>query len=111
MLLDVTRVLVTFEGVPLQRGPDDPRPLTLQKVFVEALLGVSQADANISGEEKLKRFLLAKLIYSTTTGPIELSSDQVAFALKLVDRSWGTLVVGLVREYISSLTDEAKQPV
>lgn len=60
MKIDVTQTLLALNGEKL-RG-DDGQPVTLRSVCINALMTTLEADGNLTGEDKLAAYTLAKQI-------------------------------------------------
>ncbi|MGU3661122.1 hypothetical protein [Methylobacterium fujisawaense] len=68
--------------------------LTIGKAIVAALINVYPDEQSVSGEEKMRRFVLAQRIALGTD--IDLTAEDTALAKKMVAKCYGTLVVGRV---------------
>jgi hypothetical protein len=88
MIIDFTKVLKTMEGEPLKDGIED---LTLKSVCVNGLLATMQNDQP-SGEEKLKRYLLATQI--NNDDEVDVSAEDISLIKKMVGMSFPTIVAG-----------------
>lgn len=66
--------------------------LTLKATAVNSLMFSHEADKTTSGEEKLKRYLLATRI--NAGGMVEVSSEEISLLKMLIGRTYPTLVVG-----------------
>jgi hypothetical protein len=91
MKVDFSQQIKGLDGVALKG--EDGKELTLATVCTNAVLANFQDEANLSGEEKVKRYDLALAIYSSTE-PLDLKSEDVALIKKLVAKMFGALVVG-----------------
>ncbi len=69
----------------------DGNPAVLKGVIVDALMAVFQDEPNLSGEEKMKRFLLAEKVYN---GVGEYSAEEVALMKKLIGKAYTPIIVG-----------------
>lgn len=93
--------MTVFMGVGLKDLNDreipgsDGNPATVRGVVMDALVAAYQDEAQLSGEEKLKRWELAMKI-KNATDPTELSAEEISLAKKLVGKAYGALVVGQV---------------
>ena len=110
MKIDFTQELKTIEGDTLQRQKVNRREnkieeidATLKWAAVEALLTVDPK-AEISGEEKAKRYEIA-LKVQEATGPIEISVDDAALIKKLCDQHFTPLIVGQTRRLLDPKGD------
>ncbi len=94
-LYDVSTILVDMSNKPLERND---APITMRDVFVE-ILTLNDPNAVLSGQEKLKRFLLAKEIYSTEES-IVLSIEDAAKIKELVGQYSSIIIVGQVFAFL-----------
>ena len=91
MQIDVTQELKTLSGAPIP--VDETRePFTLRAVCVNVLLGQAADERGITGEEKFKRYELARKIYNEDKP--ELSVEDLALLKKLIGAGYAPLVVG-----------------
>jgi len=103
MKIDFTKVLLDLEEKPIlepevkEGKVSGSRPLTLKSVCLNSLMGQFEDEKGLSGEEKIKRFLLAKKI---NEGGEELKSEEIAEIKKLVSKAYATLIVGRVFEIL-----------
>lgn len=72
------------------------KPVILSGICINALLSVNQ-QANVSGEEKLKRYQLA---IKVKNGKGEVSAEEISLIKKLVGEVFSPLVVGQVWEML-----------
>lgn len=79
----------TFAGQPIVQ---DGEPLTLQRVAVNALLSQAEDEANLSGEEKFKRYKLASRIHAEPA--VEVSAEEVALLKRLIGKLYLPIIVG-----------------
>lgn len=70
-------------------------PATIRGVCIEALLVSYTDEVNLTGEEKLARWLLATKL-KVTSKEVELTVEEIAKIKKLVGKAFGPLVVGQV---------------
>jgi len=91
MNIDLTTVMLDIDGKLLKKGKDD---LTLKTVIISALLQLSVDEKNLSIDEKLKRYDLALRIQKSDA--ISLESDDIVLIKKLVNKIYGTIIVGQV---------------
>jgi len=87
--LDFTAVLTDLDNAPLVT---DQIPLTLSKIATTALLTPFQDEQNVSGEEKVRRFLLATKVREATD--VQLTTEEVALIKKLIAKAYAPLIVG-----------------
>ena len=87
-MIDFSAVLTDLDGNPMKDGENDA---TLGRIATNALLLPYQDEQNLSGEDKLKRFMLA----GKARGPaVELTVEEIALAKRLIGKAYGPLVVG-----------------
>lgn len=75
------------------------KDITFKSLCVNLLAGLSKADENLSGEAKLKRFVLGQKIQKSDE-PIELGIDELKEIKDLVGKSQAPLVVGQVWNFL-----------
>lgn len=73
-------------------------PVTLSKICCEALMG-NKPNEEISGDEKLSRYILAMKIRQAK-GLCEVTADEIVKIKKLVGEFMKTLVVGAAFELL-----------
>lgn len=83
-------VLKDLNGADLKQSADEV--LTMKAVSITSLMGTHEADRNISGDEKLKRYLLAVKI--NAGGEVELTAEEIAQLKSLIGRAYGPIAVG-----------------
>ncbi|MBA7465156.1 hypothetical protein ES707_00318 [subsurface metagenome] len=116
MKIDFNYQFKTLDGKVIPERPDEEivdkdgkkttkkhPPFTLRKVCENVLL-MPEIDENgepkeISGEEKAKRYGLAKRIY-TGTGSVDLQVEDIALLKKLIGRHYPTLTSGQAWEIL-----------
>jgi hypothetical protein len=91
MMLDVSKVLVRFDGKPLMDVDDNGASVdaTVRRALVNALLAPNQKD---SGVQKIQKYELARRIY--TTDMVEVSAEEVVVLKKQVEELYPPLVCG-----------------
>jgi hypothetical protein len=77
--------------------------LSLKSVSVNSLMATFEADKNLSGDEKLKRYLLAVKINAGSE--VDLTAEEITLLKVLIGRSYPPLVVGQAYLYLEK--DEA----
>lgn len=92
MLKDFNVILKDMKGNDLTE-PDEA-PITLKAVAVNSLLAALPNDSP-SGEEKVKRFLLATKIQSGESG-VEVTPEDIVLIKRMVGQAMATLIVGQV---------------
>jgi hypothetical protein len=66
--------------------------LSMKTVAVNSLMATFEDDRNVSGDEKLNRYLLATRI--NAGGEVELNAEEILSLKKLIGRGYNALVVG-----------------
>lgn len=94
MKIDFRRVLQDLHNQPIAH---EGAPLTLRRAAVLCLMNNYPSDANIDGEEKLRRFSLATKIHSSED-VLDIPLDDVAYLKTLANRFFGTLVYARIVE-------------
>ena len=100
MKIDFTTPIQTLDGKPILNNPGN-QPATLKTITTDALLASFEDEKNITGEEKLKRYLLATRIYANPQN-IDLTVEETALIKKLIGKGFGPLIVGQAYEIIES---------
>ena len=107
MLIDFSKQILSLDGKPVKFGEND-KQATLGKVCIEALSLNHHDEQNLSGEEKMKRYLLARRIYAAAPD-IELKSEEIAELKKLTAKILGPIHLGPVWQYLEGeKVDEAQ---
>lgn len=88
MKIDVSKPLKNLAGLHLKDVDGD---MTLKVACVAALMGQYEGE-NLDGQEKFKRYELAKKIYAG--GEVELSVEEIAKIKPLIAKGFGPVVVG-----------------
>jgi hypothetical protein len=68
--------------------------VTLKSIVANALLGNYEDERNLQAEQKVKRYKLAHKV--TEGGEIEVDAEDTVLMRKLVNKAYGTLIVGQV---------------
>jgi len=95
MKMDFNLVLKGIDGKNI-KDPDTGEDLTLAIVAARALLGNYQDEKDLPGEEKMRRFLLAKRILETNKDEekAEFTIDEMALVKKLIAKAFPTIIAG-----------------
>lgn len=88
MKIDLNHVFATLDGEPVLKKGN--KPFTLKEACVQAL--TSMVDERASGEEKVRRAVLAEQIYKSN-GQVDFPVEDVALIKKLIGISGSPLVV------------------
>jgi len=93
MQLLLGKELLDLEGKAI---PSQPGKLaTVRGVCIEALLATYNDEAQLAGEEKLKRWELAVKI-KNAVDPVEITVEETSLIKLLVGKAYSPLVVGQV---------------
>lgn len=107
MLKRFDAVVMNLYGKPMTKGPDDKDLLTVADAIIEALGTPYEDERALSGEEKLKRYVLAERILSTGATPTEVSAENLALIKMVVAKRYPAFVVGFVFKYLEGKDSEA----
>jgi hypothetical protein len=91
--IDFATPLAQLDGQPFVAQDGKPITMTLATVAETALLASYQDEQNLSGEDKVKRFVLATKIHGAAKD-LPLTSDEVSLVKKLIGKSYNPLIVG-----------------
>ena len=101
--------VLDFEGKPIlqESSGDGPREirLTFRDVVRVAVTASPKGEVQTS-EEKEKVFRLGIKLFSKKLKEYDLTTDQVAFLTKQIDKFYGALVLGRWKQLIGDLKDE-----
>ncbi len=89
MTLDVTQVLVGLDGAAMMDGEN---AVTLRPICVNALMAVLEADKGMTGEDKVKIWVLAGKIQKEDK--LVLVAEDVALLKKRIGAAYGPAIVG-----------------
>lgn len=89
MQRDFNLVFKTFAGQPIAQ---DGEPITLKRVAVNALMSTFEDEANLSGEEKFKRYKLASRINDAAM--VDVSAEEVTLLKRLIGKLYTPIIVG-----------------
>ena len=92
----LNETLKDLRGNPFKYHEDE---LTMKSFIVEALL--HESNEEISGEEKLKRFNLAKTVYESER-IVDLKSEDIVLIKSQASKLWVTAVYGAGVEYLET---------
>lgn len=81
---------ITKEG--LEEFLKEQKPFQLKTVAINALMSTFEDEKNLSGEDKLSRYVLSCKIRSG--GECDLTVDEISIIKKLIGKAYGTLIVG-----------------
>ncbi len=73
---------------------------TLKYIVLEALQMIFNDEQGLSGEEKVKRWLLAVRIEATSEIDLDLTVEEIALIKRLVGKAYGPLIVGQTWEML-----------
>jgi hypothetical protein len=95
VVVHTKETLKDFAGLPLKDGDKE---ITNGAILVNALTMPRAGDENVSGEEKLKRYELARKLY--TSEVVDLTSEQVVTLRELVSKTYSVVVTGQILEWL-----------
>ncbi|HUX03155.1 MAG TPA: hypothetical protein VMY35_19510 [Phycisphaerae bacterium] len=90
MTLDVTQVLLGLDGEPLLDG--EKASITLRPICINALMATMETDKGLSGEDKVKIWVLAGKIQKEDR-PV-LVAEDVTLLKKRIGSAYGPAIVG-----------------
>jgi len=97
MKVDFSMVLTDLLGKPVLWGRSSDDHATLKHISVNALTDTLPSEvsgrAQVSGEEKFKKFKLASKI-SDADGPVDLKSEEISLLKKLIGELYAPVIVG-----------------
>ena len=108
MKITLDKDVLDFEGKPVlhESGGEGPQShLTFRDVVRVAVTAVPKGEAQ-TAEEKEKVFRLGIKLFSKKLKEYDLTTDQVAFLTKQIDKFYGALVLGRWKQLIGDLKDE-----
>ena len=92
MAIDFTRPMTTLDGKPFKDPSGQITDVTLAVIAENALLQAYSDETNLSGEDKIKRYTLARKIADNPK--TELSAEEIALLKKLIAKSYNPLITG-----------------
>jgi hypothetical protein len=110
--IDFTKPITQLDGKPLLDAAGKPVDTTLAMVAETALLASYQDEQNLSADDKIKRFGIAKKISDAAAnqlqahGKVELSVEELAMLKKLIAKAYNPLITGRAFEIL----DPASMP-
>lgn len=96
MKVQLGKELVDLEGKVINAA--DGNPAIVGKICIEALLATYADEAQLTGEEKIKRWELAVKIKGQDF--IELAAEEIALIKQLVGKAYNPMVVGQTWEVL-----------
>jgi len=90
MKVDVTQGLTALDGEPLEN--EDQEPIVLRTVAINALMGVMEGDNSMTGEQKLKNWVLAQRLQKEDSP--DLTPEELASIKERIGKAFGPAVVG-----------------
>ncbi len=91
--IDFSSPITQLDGQPFIDKDGKPIHTTLAIVAENALLASYQDEQNLSGEDKVKRFVLAHKIHDDEKN-VELTADEITLIKKLIAKSYNPLITG-----------------
>ncbi len=95
MKIAFNTVLKNLAGEPLTEQVDDkPVEISLDKVAINALLAAFQDERALSGDDKLKRWLVAERISKEDLTKTEITIDELKLIKDLIGKAYAAAIVG-----------------
>ncbi len=125
MKINFNIILKEFDGTPIPKeitfgkcqrcgfieGVGQPLGImTLKGATLQALMTILEDDRNISGEDKVKRSMLANRIYSNPEN-IDLTVEEISDIKKLIGKVFGPIIVGQCWELLEGKKEGKCQPI
>ncbi len=101
MKIDFQKPLKTIHGTELMI---EGKTRTTASFVIDALLAIFSDEAALPGEEKIKRYTLAKKI-SRPTFEAQITIEEAAMIKKLTGKLYGPLIVGQIWEILEGKAD------
>lgn len=89
MKVNWDEIMVDMDGEVIKENGD--KPLTLGRVAINSLVSLSQADSQLSGEEKFKLGQLAQKIHSEKDAEFEV--EEIATVKKKIGQLYAPYIV------------------
>ena len=106
MKINSTQILLTYSGQPMKDR--DGKDATLRWACCEALTATFQDEKNLSGEDKIKRYVLAGRIFENDNP--DLTVKEVALVIELVAKAFSTPIAApalMILDPAADLTEVA----
>ena len=102
MLIDFNQPLLALDGkeIKTERG-GEVTPCTLGHICVDALMAQSKEADSLSGEDKVRRYDLALVIYAAQK-PLDCRVEDLSLLKQLIGALYSPLVVGQAWRMIDS---------
>lgn len=96
--------VLNLDGEPLKGSPlEKDKDVNIGSCIIEALLAQYVDEKNITGKDKLERFLLAKRIKETSE-KVMLNAEEIVLIKSLVAKGYGPNVLGRVYEALGEIS-------
>ena len=105
MLKRFDAIVTQFDGTPWK--DEKGQELKVSTVIVSALMAQFEDEKSLSGEEKLKRYLIAQRVYEAGSTATEVSAENISLIKACVAKAYATGVVGWVFSYLEGDADTA----
>lgn len=100
MKVDFTIEIENLEGMPIpitemnESGKEKKtgKNVTLKSVSVNALYSMLEDEKKLSGEDKVKRHIIAEKIYKST-GAIDIKAKEIVLLKELIGKIYSPLIV------------------
>ena len=105
MKINLNQKLKTFDGETLKTSKQigkkiEEVPFTISEAIINSLTANFEDEKDLTGEEKVKRFIIAQKVQRNKDKTIDLSVEDVSMVKKLVGKAFGVLIVGQVWEIL-----------
>jgi hypothetical protein len=104
MKINFDKILKDFEGKPIPAA--DGKSAVLRGIVIDALLATYKDEQNLTGEEKLKRYLLAEKVHKKED---DLAIEEIASLKKLIGKAFAPLIVGQAWQILEGKDDGFKE--
>jgi len=88
MKVNISVELKSLDGQSLMKGN---KPMCIRDICIEALLATFDDERNIPGEEKKRRYDIAKRIHENES---EFSDNEIDLMKRSIAKAYGPLIVG-----------------
>ena len=89
MKVDFNKELISFNGEPIR---ENDKVITLAMICCNALINQTEEDARLPGEEKLRRFDLATVVYASKE-PVNMKVEDISLIKTLIGKLYGPIIV------------------
>lgn len=105
MKIDFNQTLTDIDGKLIQTSAEDESPITLGTLCRNALLPNYQREQNVSADEKMKRWALAR---KTQRGVVDLKVEEIAKLKECAALGYAPAILGPICDLLDPQTHEAE---